>query len=97
MINKRAKKDEILPKKVDQKFWTLDFGLETFVGLLLLLLFKHLDQKNQTLGFHFFWGIYFPSNSNKEKGGLFFSLWAFLNIYIFKKYLNYYIYNIYFI
>jgi hypothetical protein len=37
------KKDENLPKKkVDQKFWTLDFGLETFVGLLLLL-FKHLD------------------------------------------------------
>jgi hypothetical protein len=49
MINKRGKMDEIFAK-VDQKFglWTLDF--ETFVGLLLVLLFKHLDPKNQKLG-----------------------------------------------
>jgi hypothetical protein len=54
--------------KSGPKVWTLDFGLETFVGLLLLL-FKQLDSKNQTLGFHFFGGIYFPSNSTIEKGG----------------------------
>jgi hypothetical protein len=52
MINKKKKKDENFTK-VDQKFglWTLD--LKRFLVFFFFFFFKHLDRKNQTLGFQF--------------------------------------------